>query len=230
MPRTSRDITWSRHAAVLAAGIALYCTLPWPGKTACAQEPAASQSAGTAAPQKPAVDLNFNLLDTPSVSPRNSAANLAHNLLIERQVRRRRRLLTAHQVVGFVTLAAVAATAIVGQLNYQDMYTTDAAFTGRYQNAHLVLGLGSTALFAVTGGLALGAPNPYPKPYRLDSAMVHRVAMGLATAGMVTQVVLGFIMSTRIGYNDQANMAVGHLVVGWATFAFMATGTVAYVF
>lgn len=85
-------------------------------------------------------------------------------------------------------------------------------------------------MFATTGALALFAPDPYPKKYRLDSAMVHRVAMALATAGMVTQMVLGPIIDLRVGRLDQSKLALGHLITGYATFAFMATGTFAYMF
>lgn len=195
---------------------------------------AAPAAAAPAAPAEPpkggSADLSFDLFDdAPKQSPAQAQAQLQAALDTERKVRLRRSLLTAHQAFGFTTLAVFAATLVIGQLNYQDKYVSG-DFTGRYEQAHLGLGVATASLFAGTGALALFAPNPYPKKYRLDSAMVHRVSMALATAGMVAQVVLGPIIPTHAGRLDQPRLALGHLVAGYATFAFMATGTLAYVF
>jgi len=209
-------------------------TLGWTQTPATA--PAATQSTpATSAPAKtetPAAstDLGFDLFaDEAKESPTETAAKAKAAQEIEKKARIRRRMLTTHQAFGISTLAALAATLVIGQLNYQDKYV-NGEFTGRYQSAHLGLGIGTTVLFATTGSLALFAPDPYPKKYRLDSAMVHRVAMALATAGMVTQMVLGPIIDYRAGYLNQPSLALGHLITGYASYAFMATGTIAYMF
>ena len=95
---------------------------------------------------------------------------------------------------------------------------------------HLGLSIATTGLFTGTGVLALFAPNPYPKPYRFDRAMIHRVSMALATAGMVAQIILGPVIVARSGYQDQPRIALGHVITGYATFAFMTAGVVSYVF
>ncbi len=141
----------------------------------------------------------------------------------------RRPLLLAHQAIGFVTLAALAATVVIGHLNYYDKYQSG-DFSGRYEKAHLGLGIGTSITFGTTGLLAVLAPNPYPKPIRLDTALIHKISMIMATAGMVTQVILGPITANRVGRLDQANLALGHVITGYATWAFMATGTIAYFF
>ncbi|MFO0579056.1 MAG: hypothetical protein U1A78_34060 [Polyangia bacterium] len=217
--------------AVLAplAGVRAQTPEAAPPAPAAAAAPAPpSQSAQPAQPGGP--DLGFDLFDD---APKKSAAQLQIDLKAaqdaERKGRLRRQLLTAHQAFGFSTLAVFAATLVIGQLNYQDKYVSG-DFSGRYEQAHLGLGVATSGLFATTGALALFAPNPYPKKYRLDSAMIHRVAMGLAAAGMVAQVVLGPIIDTHAGRLDQPRLALGHLIAGYATFAFMATGTIAYVF
>lgn len=138
-------------------------------------------------------------------------------------------MLTAHQAFGFATLAVLAATVIIGQLNYQDKYVSG-DYTGRYEAAHLGLSISATGLFATTGLLAVFAPNPYPKPIRLDTALIHKVSMILATAAMATQIVLGPVTADRVGKLNQPALAAGHLAMGWASFAFMATGTIAYMF
>jgi hypothetical protein len=100
----------------------------------------------------------------------------------------------------------------------------------RYQAAHLGLAVTTTGLFAGTGLLGVLAPNPYPKPIRLDTITVHRTSMILATAGMVTQILLGAFTTYRDGRLNQADLALGHVIVGYATWAFTATGVVALMF
>jgi hypothetical protein len=148
---------------------------------------------------------------------------------IERLSRRRRTMLVAHQVFGFATLAALAATLVVGQLVYDDKYARGDD-NGRFNDAHLGLSIVATGLFATTGVLGLFAPNPYPKPIKLDTALVHKLSMLAAAIGMVAQIVLGPVAAAREGKLDQRDYAVAHLVAGYATFGFMAAGTLAYVF
>ena len=192
--------------------------------------PTDAAAAAVDTPAAKGADLSFDLFDD---KPKDSAAQtqqqIQRALAVEHQARLRRRMLTAHQAFGFSTLAVFAATLIIGQLNYQDKYVSG-DFTGRYELAHLALGTTTAVMFTTTGLLAMLAPTPYAKRYRLDTAMIHRVAMALATAGMVTQMVLGPIIDTHAGRLDQPQLALGHLVVGYASFAFMLTGTLAYVF
>ncbi len=185
-------------------------------------EPRSPKSPPSPAPP----DLGFDLLAPP---PPTSPATAAANAALDGKVRLRRRMLTAHQAIGFVTLAALAATCVVGQLNYYDKYMSG-DFNEQYARPHLWLGIGTTALFAVTGLLAVAAPNPYPKEVKFDTALVHKISMAIATAGMVAQMVMGPITSYRVGHSDQQDWALAHLVTGWATFGFMALGVVTYVF
>jgi hypothetical protein len=59
---------------------------------------------------------------------------------------------------------------------------------------------------------------------------VHKVAMAVATAGMLTEMILGPITASRVGRQNQADLALGHVVVGYATWGFMLGGVVAYAF
>ena len=54
--------------------------------------------------------------------------------------------------------------------------------------------------------------------------------MILATAGMVTQMVLGPITASYEGKQEQRNLALGHLITGYATYGFMTAGVLAFVF
>jgi hypothetical protein len=192
-----------------------------PAAATSAAAPAATAGGG-------APDLNFDMFGD-AAKPEKTPEQLLAAEKLERLSKIRRKMLTAHQVLGFTTLAVLAATVIIGQLNYQDKYVSG-DFTGRYEKAHLGLSIGATSLFGATGMLALFAPNPYPKPIRFDTALVHKVSMILATAAMVTQVVLGPVTVDRVGKQNQSSLALGHLITGWASFGFMAAGTIAYVF
>jgi hypothetical protein len=174
----------------------------------------------------PAASLDFNLLPE---APKMTPADLARLERLDRDVRRRRKLLTAHQAAGFATLALLALTLVLGQLNFQDKYG-GGGDTGLYQPYHLGLGITTTVAFTTTGILALAAPNPYPKPTRLDAALVHKLAMALATGGIVAQLILGPVTASREGRLDQRDWALAHLVTGYTTFAFTAAGTLAFVF
>jgi hypothetical protein len=181
------------------------------------------------APSAAGDDFNFELLSQRGQLPAPSLIASQDEKLTQK-VQSRRRILQAHQALGFVTLVGLAATLVIGQLNYQDKYGSNGADTGRFYNAHLGLAGSTTAVFATTGILALAAPNPYRKPVKLDAALVHKLSMALATAGMVAEGVLGPITASREGKLDQRDWALAHLVTGYATFGFMATGVLAFVF
>jgi len=138
-------------------------------------------------------------------------------------------MLQAHQGIGFATLGLLAATLVIGQLNYVDKYG-GGDYTANYQYPHLGLALGSSALFTTGALLGVFAPTPYPKPLRADAALLHKVMMTIATAGMVTQLALGFVTAAKGGELIQRDLALSHMVVGYTTFASMLTGYLAYVF
>src|SRR6185503_3128226 len=132
-----------------------------------------------------------------------------------------RRLLLAHQAFGFITLGLLAATVVLGTLNYVDKFG-GGDDNGRYYNLHLGFASAARATFATTGILALAAPNPYPKPIRLDPALLHKVSMAAAAACMAAELVLGPLSASRDGSLDQRSIALAHLTLGFASFGFMA--------
>lgn len=203
-----------------------------PGKAPSAQAapaPATTAPPSTSAPSSN--DLDFNLFgNEQQKSPVDQAREKERLAKLERKVHLRRKLLTWHQALGFVTLAALAATDIVGQLNYDDKYLRSGTDTGQFATAHEGLGIGTTVLFGVTGILALSAPNPYPKPIKLDAALLHKVSMALAAACFTAQVILGPITAVSDGKLYQRDLALAHVVTGYGAFAFMGIGTLAYVF
>ena len=142
---------------------------------------------------------------------------------LQRQLEKRRSMLQLHQLGGMLTLASLGATVVFGQLNYIDKYG-GGGDTGRWYDWHRYSAFVSAALFAGTGALALFAPSPLEKPRRLDTAMLHRIAMGVATAGIATEIVLGFVTASKGGSVSQRDYALAHQIVGYTTFGATAVG------
>jgi len=148
---------------------------------------------------------------------------LARQQELEGKLQTRRTMLQYHQIGGMLTLATLGATVVFGQLNYNDKYG-GGGDTGRWYDWHKYFAFTSAAIFAGTGALAIFAPSPLEKPARLDTAMLHRISMGVATAGMVTQIVLGFVTAGKGGSVSQRDYALAHQIVGYTTFAATAVG------
>jgi hypothetical protein len=147
----------------------------------------------------------------------------------DRALRTRRKMLTLHQGVGIGLLGLQIATTTVGQLNYDDKFGIDN--TARYKQAHQVLAWSNLAAFALTGGLALFAPSKKgPRTGGVDRVTVHKVAMAVATAGMLAQGLLGVQTARREGYVDKQDYGKAHLAVGYATLAAMGVAVGAIVF
>lgn len=182
---------------------------PEPGPLFMQNEPAA---------RPPPEDVD--LLPAPAAA---DAAQVARQQELERELRTRRKMLQLHQLGGMLTLASLGATVIFGELNYIDRYG-GGGDTRRWYEWHRWSAFTSAAIFAGTGALALFAPSPLEKPMRLDTAMLHRIAMGVATAGMVTQIVLGFVTASKGGSVSQRDFALAHQIVGFATFGATAVG------
>jgi hypothetical protein len=185
-----------------------------------------------AEPSKPPAsqgDFNFEL-GGEKKTPEAKATEQERIAKLERKVHLRRALLQWHQALGFATLALLAVTDTIGTLNFYDKYTANGTDKGTFTTWHEGLGIGTASLFGVTGILALAAPNPYPKPLKLDAALLHKLSMLMATACFAAQIVMGPIMAVSDGKLFQKDMALAHLVVGWGAFAFMGVGTLAFVF
>lgn len=143
-------------------------------------------------------------------------------------------MLRVHQIVGLTTLGLMLGTVVLGQLNYQDMYTSGGTRTGNYLLPHRILAYGTTAAFLGTASLSLLAPNPYDKPsQRLSTATVHKIAVGVASAGMVTQIALGFVMGRIADAGNPRDLhtyAQVHQVVGYTTVVALGSAALVWVF
>lgn len=196
-----------------------------PSAAATAAAPAA-RDVPPASPASPAGDdLGFDLLGAPA-APAPSALDLK----IAHQAQLRETLLTIHQAMGLATLACLAATVLVGQLSYADKFGRAAPNqTDRYVAAHEILSFTTLAGFAATGVLGLTAPVPYPKPTRIDTTLLHKVCMGAAVLGMMTELGLGLYTQSREGYVNQKSLAQVHQAVGLGTLVAMGAGATAFI-
>ncbi|HYO53666.1 hypothetical protein [Archangium sp.] len=186
-----------------------------------------SESRPSDAPVKQAEEpsMDFDLLEP---SPAAESPRLVDPEL-ERSIARRRTMLTLHQGMGLATLAGLAATVVVGQLHFDDRYR-GGGDTGRYDGWHTGLVIGTTTLFAGTGLLGLLAPTPFKKELRWDTITFHKLFVSLATAGMLTQVVLGLVTASREGQLSQVDLAKAHQVIGYATLGAVGAGALMIVF
>jgi hypothetical protein len=145
---------------------------------------------------------------------------------------RRRWMLKVHQTLGITTWALMAATVTVGQLNYNQLHGGGGGNT-KWQGPHKIL-IASTALaFTATGAFAMLAPNPYSRPLKLDTSLIHRIAVAGATLGMITEIVLGVVTSRRADAGNprsQGNLARAHQIVGYSTFGMLTLAGTVWVF
>ncbi|HYV66479.1 MAG TPA: hypothetical protein VE964_09585, partial [Myxococcales bacterium] len=115
------------------------------------------------------------------------------------------------------------AAVVLGQLNYLDKYA-GGGDTGKWVTPHAIAAFTAAGVFTATGLLAVLAPSPLEKPARIDTATLHKIAMAVATAGIVAQVVLGPITASKEGQVSQRDYALAHQIIGYTTLAATYTG------
>jgi hypothetical protein len=145
------------------------------------------------------------------------------------KMRWRRRMLTAHQAMGFGLVALQLGTTAVGQLGYSDRFASGPQ-TAKWDATHAAFAYSTLGVFAVNAAVALLAPSPVERTWKMDRVMVHRIAMFTAAAGMLAQGALGIVTARRDGYVNQERFATAHLVLGYATLAAVGTGVGVLVF
>lgn len=168
---------------------------------------------------KPPAD-DFDLLPKEAVP---DPAALARQQEVERKLAQRRTMLRFHQMAGFLTLASLTTTAVLGQLDYLDKYG-GRGDVGTFHLWHRWVAFATTGIFAGTASLAVFAPVPIEKKARLDTATLHKIAMTVAASGMVAQIVLGIVSASKEGQSVQRDYALAHQIVGYTTLAAAFTG------
>lgn len=177
-----------------------------------------------AAADDPSGGFDFNLL------PATPEQQVPVNAKLENAIKTRRSMLELHQGFGIATVVLMAATVVVGQLNYSDRFGGGSG-TGRFELLHDGLASVTTLTFATAGLLALLAPVPLKKKSEgIDTITIHKWSMLGASLGMAAEVALGILTASREGFANQPSLATTHLVIGYATAAFLGTGVGALFF
>lgn len=185
-----------------------------------ASDGAAQQAAG----EKPSLDFDFFADQAGAETVAGTGRVLAtEDAALAEQARKRRWMLKTHQTLGIATWLALVATTAVGQLSYDQLYGGGGGGT-QWQTPHRALVISTSTLFAATATFALLAPTPYKKPLRLDTGLVHRIAVVGATLGMLTQGILGWVTARQAEAGNPHNlqtMARTHQIVGYTTLGFL---------
>ncbi len=175
-------------------------------------------------------DMGFDLFGPATPPPPDALSPY-----VARQAERRRTMLTLHQTFGIGTLVTMAATTVIGALNYHDLYGGGSG-SGSYLWPHRILVGVTTLEFATAGFLAAFAPKPYAGEVSdrgFSTATVHKTATALATLGMLTQIGVGFVAARRAeagNPRDRQTLARIHEVVGYTTMGLLVVAASAWVF
>ncbi|HWV37267.1 MAG TPA: hypothetical protein VN033_02205 [Vulgatibacter sp.] len=148
------------------------------------------------------------------------------------RIETRRTMLQSHQILGLSTLALMTTSAVLGQLNYDDVYGGGGG-TGDYLMAHRVSTYASAGAFIATATLSVFAPVPFEKDPGFDTATAHKIAVIGASAGMLAQVGLGFATARSADAGNARNLkryARIHQAVGYSTVGLMAIATGVWIF
>jgi hypothetical protein len=137
-------------------------------------------------------------------------------------------MLLAHQALGFLTVSLSGFGQLFRQLDYLDRYGGDD--TRRWESLQLGLLVAGAAVLAATALLGAAAPNPYPKPIRADTALVHKISMTAGAAATAGELVLDSLAVAHDQGADARALALSALVVGYVAYALLATGWIAYFF
>ena len=140
-------------------------------------------------------------------------------------------MLEIHQGLGLSTLALMSLTVILGELNYQDLYTTEGTGTGNYKSPHRYLAYTTAGLFSLTGSFALFAPEVYNVSHSgFDSAIFHKIAVSGAALGMFSQLYLGYTAVNQMDGEARQNRINLHRKIGYATLACLFSAALVWVF
>ncbi len=226
------SVAWGSGKAKRARGRHPASPAATASKKASPQQPADSGQAGLA-PAGDAKNLDFNFFaGEGDAGAKAGTASTRDPAAVAAKAATRRWMLKVHQTLGLVTWALMAATVTVGQLNYNQLYGGGGGST-KWQGPHAALVVATTLSFAGTGAFAIFAPQPYPKPLKLDTGLVHRIAVAGATLGMVSELVLGLATRRRAEAGNPRSLAAlarTHQIIGYSTFGLLTVAATVWVF
>lgn len=147
---------------------------------------------------------------------------------LDQDIARRRTQLQWHQGVGYALLPTMAATAVLGQLRYND--DIEGLATGKWVTPHRIAAITAGALFVTNAILAFTAPEPFKKSEGLDKTKIHKWTMIVTGLAMAAQIGLGIAAHNSRGTSDEESLAKMHMGLGWATVGLTFAGASVHLF
>ncbi len=147
----------------------------------------------------------------------------------EKEMHLRRTMLTAHQIGGFTTLAAMLATVVVGQMIYND-------YPNRTSNnmRNLKSTLASTTIFLYfgTASLSVFTPPPMVRHKEWSTISTHKLLGTVHFTGMILTPLLASYIGgdERPGSSISRNAETLHMISGYTTTAAFAAAMLVVTF
>jgi hypothetical protein len=127
----------------------------------------------------------------------------------EKEMKARRNMLAFHQIGGFATMAALAATVALGQLTYNGDESMGPV--------HGAMAMTAVTLYFTTAALAIFTPPPTIRRGEWSTISTHKLLATIHFSGMVLTPFLG-----RMVADNRRELRTFHLVSGYVTTATFA--------
>ncbi len=170
--------------------------------------------------------MDFDLLE-PSTTAAEAPVQVDPEL--ERAIARRRTMLSIHQGLGIAMAATLAATVVVGQLNFNDRYR-GFGDTGKYEGWHTGLVVASSTLFVGTGLLGVLAPSPSRRSSAGTPSPSTKSSWPWPLPACSPRWCWARLTDTREGKLSQVDLATAHQALGYATMGAVTAGALMIVF
>jgi len=195
-----------------------------------------------------------------SIQPITVAASVTADEEADRRfaedVRMRRELGTVHRALGIATWVSMTATAILGFVQYYNLYGLGAgqndnpcvqgtAIFGQDQCSgapwpHRITAITTSALYTATFALSFALPDPNHASEGngayAEHLRIHEALRWVHLAGMLLQAGMGIALSSG-AFGDRANdygtlqtVAVVHQVIGWTTWGVLTAAGAIMIF
>jgi hypothetical protein len=135
----------------------------------------------------------------------------------EKELGARRNLLALHQIGGFATLAALAATVTLGQLTYNGDESMGPI--------HGAMAITAVTLYFTTAALSIFTPPPSIRRGEWNTISTHKLLATLHFSGMALTPFIG-----RMVADNRRDLRTVHLVSGYLTTATFAAATLVVTF
>ena len=135
----------------------------------------------------------------------------------DKELKARRNMLALHQIGGFATLAALAATVVLGQLTYNGNESMGPV--------HGAMAMTAVTMYFTTASLAIFTPPPAIRRGEWSTVSTHKLLATVHFSGMLLTPFLGSMVA-----DNRRDLRTIHLVSGYVTTAAFAGAMIAVTF